>query len=221
VHEVGPPVPPAPWGTIVAHETIEDHRHPHRRPPTPGTPVNGVDRYLQRLRINAALPWIPSGGHVLDVGTADGALFDSAGSRIASGVGIDPEESTAWVPGPFERRTAGFPDAVQEGETFDAIVMLAVIEHVEGPELTRWAAAVPGMLRSNGRLVITVPSPLVDHILVVGKKLRLLDGMETHQHHGFDPTEVPAIFSGPRMRLTRRQRFELGLNHLFVFSATG
>jgi len=182
--------------------------------------VNGVDRYLQRLRINAALPWIPTGAHVLDVGTADGALFRSGRSRIASGVGIDPEDSAEWVAGPFERRTGGFPDAVQDGEAFDAIVMLAVIEHVEGPELARWAAAIPDMLRPNGRVVITVPSPLVDHVLVVGKRLRVLHGMEDHQHHGFDPTEVPGIFSSPRMRLTRRQRFELGMNHLFVFSAT-
>lgn len=179
--------------------------------------MNGVDRYLRTLRIRAALPWIPSGGHVLDIGCGDGALFRAPDSPIGSGVGIDQVEGGEWVDRSFERRIGEFPDVVRAGESFDAVVLLAVIEHVSHDELTRWAAAIGGMLRPDGRLVITVPSPLVDHILVVGKKLRVLHGIATHQHHGFDPAQVPAIFAAGGLALTHHRRFELGLNHLFVF----
>jgi 2-polyprenyl-3-methyl-5-hydroxy-6-metoxy-1,4-benzoquinol methylase len=182
--------------------------------------VNPVDIHLQRRRIAAALRWIPAGGHVLDVGCADGALFDRGRPRIASGVGIDTRDGQPWVDGPFEQRTGSFPEALHPDDRFDAVVMLAVVEHLHDEELHHWAAAVPAALNAGGRLIITTPSPSVDHILAVGMRLRLLDGMEAHQHHGFEPGEVPRIFSVPGLALEHRSRFELGFNHLFVFSAT-
>ncbi len=157
---------------------------------------------------------------MLDVGCADGALFRHGRPRIGSGVGIDVRPTEAWVDGPYERRMGRFPDAVRPEERFDAVVMLAVVEHVPAAEIAEWAAAVPRLLRPGGRLVITVPSPVVDHILHAGIRLRLLDGMEAHEHHGFDPGDVPSLFSVPGLTLDRRRRFELGFNHLFVFSAT-
>jgi len=183
--------------------------------------VTGLDVWIQRLRIAAARPHLPPGGHVLDVGCADGALFRRCRTRIASGVGIDPRTGDGWVEGPYERRCGHFPDAVGDGERFDAVVMLAVVEHLGEEEFARWAAAVPEVVVPGGRLVITTPAPVVDRILDAGIKLRLLDGMEAHQHHGFDPRRVPDIFSGPRTELEQRRRFEFGLNHLFVFSVAG
>jgi SAM-dependent methyltransferase len=168
--------------------------------------------------MKAALPWIPPGSHVLDVGCADGALFRVGDSRISSGVGLDTREGDDWEDRRYERRTGEFPEALGPDERFDAVVMLAVVEHVPEEELTEWASAVARILRPGGRLVITAPDPLVDHILHVGIRLRLLDGMEAHEHHGFDPREIPTIFSGAGLDVEVHRRFELGLNHLFVLS---
>ncbi|MGI8937147.1 MAG: class I SAM-dependent methyltransferase [Iamia sp.] len=180
--------------------------------------MTGLDLFIQRLRIAAALEHLPANGHVLDVGCGDGAFFRQGSSKVASGVGIDvlaPQEE--WVFGPFERRTGSFPEKVGDGERFDAVVMLAVVEHLRDHELARWASAVPEVVEPGGKLIITTPSPVVDRILDAGIKLRLLDGMEAHQHHGFDPRQVPDLFTGPTLHLEHRRRFELGLNHLFVF----
>ncbi|HEY7819578.1 MAG TPA: hypothetical protein VIG29_15255, partial [Vicinamibacteria bacterium] len=49
------------------------------------------------------------------------------------------------------------------------------------------------------------------------KFLRLIDGMALDEHHGFEPSDTPAIFSGFGLRLVRRRKFQLGLNNLFVF----
>jgi SAM-dependent methyltransferase len=179
-----------------------------------------LDYYLQRLRIDAALRWIRPGSRVLDVGCADGALFSRAGARIRSGVGIDIDGTRAWSHGEFARRVGRFPDAVAETERFDAVVMLAVVEHVSSGELDDWAAAMPAVLDAGGRLIVTAPSPLVDPILHVGRRLRLLDGMEAEQHHGFDPRRLADVFTVPGIELEHRQRFELGMNHLCVFRAT-
>ena len=174
-----------------------------------------ADRMLQRWRIRKALPWIRTGSRVLDVGCADGALVRLAGPRIDSAVGVDPS-MTAVSDDRFEGRTGMFPDAVRSDEAFDAIVMLAVVEHVPADELSTWASACVRLLRPEGRLVITVPSPTVDHLLHWGMRLHLLAGMDAHHHHGFTPDDVPTIF-GTDLTLVHRSRFQLGLNNLFVF----
>ena len=178
-----------------------------------------TDRALQVWRIRRALRWVRPGAHVLDVGCSDGALFRVAGRRIASGIGIDLLDAGGWQGGAdATRRIGAFPAAVPTGETFDAITMLAVVEHVAEPELKDWARECARLLRPGGRVIITVPSPAVDTILHVAMRLRLLDGMETHQHHGFDPRRVPEVFAAAGLRVEAFKRFQLGLNNLFILT---
>ena len=48
-------------------------------------------------------------------------------------------------------------------------------------------------------------------------RLRLIEGMSVHEHHGFDPGHVPAAFASTTLSLVAQRRFELGLNNLYVF----
>ena len=180
-----------------------------------------ADRLLQRWRIRRALAWVPADARVLDVGCADGSLFRLGKDRIASGVGVDLSAPTTWLGGTAERLTGPFPDVLSPGDTFDAITMLAVVEHVEAVQLKEWARECGARLRPDGRVVITVPAPTVDRLLHVGIALRLLDGMEAHQHHGFDPSGLPDVFNAAGFELVTHRRFQLGLNHLFVFRKPG
>ena len=179
--------------------------------------MKAFDRELQRQRIAKALPFIQPGSSVLDIGCSDGAFFAAAGDRVAKGVGVDLQEPDSWLDGPYDLRVGEFPDVIDPGQTFDAIVALAVVEHVPREGLESWAAAIPDMLVSGGRLIITTPSPKVDEILHVLIKMRVIDGMEAHEHYGFDPRTVPDIFGTGPLALEKRARFQLGLNHLFVF----
>jgi 2-polyprenyl-3-methyl-5-hydroxy-6-metoxy-1,4-benzoquinol methylase len=179
-----------------------------------------LDRILQEQRIARSLPWIPAGSRVLDIGCADGALFRAGKQRIGSGVGIDLRADTGWVSGPFERRIGTFPGAIANGEQFDAVTMLAVVEHVPTKELAGWAAALPPLIVPGGVLVITTPSPKVDTILHALIKIRAIDGMAVHEHYGFQPRLVPRIFSSKDLILEKHNRFQLGLNNLFVFRRT-
>jgi SAM-dependent methyltransferase len=179
--------------------------------------MNGVDRWLQSKRISEALRWMPSGADVLDVGCSDGALFRHPSSSFRSGVGIDTDQADSWPIGPYEFRRGEFPEAIKKTDSFDAVVMLAVVEHVSSDVRKIWASTVPTLLRERGRLIITVPAPVVDRILDIGIRFRLLDGMDAEHHHGFDPRVIPQEFASKPMRLLNASRFELGLNHLFVF----
>lgn len=178
-----------------------------------------IDRLLQRRRIMIARGYIPIGSRVLDVGCADGALFRRLSKRIESEIGIDPDLVEIRRFGNFTLIPGNFPSSVV-GEVFDAITMLAVIEHIPEDDLSRWPAECHTLLRHGGHLVITVPSAAVDRLLFPLQRLRLIDGMALDTHHGFSPERVPELFSGDGLALVARRSFELGLNNLFVFEKT-
>ncbi len=135
--------------------------------------MNGVDRWIQRKRIAEAVRWMPNGVDVLDVGCGYGTLFRQASSLIKSGIGVDVEEPTSWPTGPYELRRGTFPEVLNDSEAFDAVVMLAVVEHVPSDIRRTWASSVPSLLRPGGRLIITVPAPVVDRILDIEIRLRI------------------------------------------------
>ena len=177
-----------------------------------------LDRFIQRLRVRAAMPHIPRGARVLDVGCADGHLLRALGPHAHDSVGIDTEAPLAHdasAAGDRYRLIRGrFPDDLGAAGEFDVITMLAVFEHFPEADRPRVVDACRRLLRRGGRVVMTVPAPSVDRIVDMLVKLRLADGMDVDAHHGYDPDRTPGLFTG--FRVARHERFELGLNHLFV-----
>jgi 2-polyprenyl-3-methyl-5-hydroxy-6-metoxy-1,4-benzoquinol methylase len=93
--------------------------------------------------------------------------------------------------------------------------MLATLEHIR--EVDPLARECRRMLRPNGRVIITVPSPRVDQVLQILRLVRLVDGMSLEEHHGFNPFETPDLFVRHGFEMEHCRRFQMGLNHLFVF----
>ena len=176
-----------------------------------------LDRLGQNWRVAKARRYILPGSRVLDIGCADGALFRAAGSRIRGGLGIDPQAGPAAVDGGFQLIAGNFPQDIGDPQPFDAIVALAVLEHVPLDAQPEFASACHRLLTPGGRVIITVPSPVVDRIVHLEQALGLADGMELHQHFGFDPAETIPLFRAAGFRLETARSFQLGLNHLFVF----
>jgi 2-polyprenyl-3-methyl-5-hydroxy-6-metoxy-1,4-benzoquinol methylase len=175
--------------------------------------VTPLDRLLQRLRVRVAAPHIPQGSRLLDVGCADGHLLRAVKGRIREGVGVDPDAESRTEPS-YRLIRGGFPDGLDDPGPFDVITMLAVFEHFTEEDRPRVVEACRRLLRPGGRVVITVPAAAVDRIVDVLRQLRLVHGMDIEAHHGYDPEQTPKHFSG--FGVLRHERFELGLNHLFV-----
>jgi SAM-dependent methyltransferase len=177
-----------------------------------------IDRLLQRARIRACLPWIKGCTRVIDVGAHQGELFRALGSRLESGFGIEPLVSKPVVGDRYVIQPGLFPQAAPDAPgSWDAVTMLAVLEHIPAGGQAAVAEACHRLLRTGGRVVITVPSPAVDRILAVLKALRLIDGMSLEEHYGFRPGDTERIFPAPRFALVCRRHFQFGLNNLFVF----
>ncbi len=177
------------------------------------------DRLIQKWRLHVAAAWVPKGARVLDIGCHEGEFLRTLGDRIQDSVGLDPlavEKKTdryQLQPGAF------LPPTPFGASSFDVISMLATLEHMKDPlGIARECARI---LRPSGRLIITVPSLLVDNIMDVTIRLRILEGMSMEEHHGFRPEQVLEFFLQAPFSLVLRKPFQLGLNNLFVFERTG
>jgi 2-polyprenyl-3-methyl-5-hydroxy-6-metoxy-1,4-benzoquinol methylase len=174
------------------------------------------DRLLQYWRIKKVLPYLKPGDRVLDIGCADGALFRYF-PAIGEGIGIDPTIEKSVTADRVRLIRGSFPNDVPPGGSFDAITMIAVLEHLLPKDQALLANACFEKLKPGGLVLITVPSTRVDTILVVLKFLRIVDGMSLEEHHGFNPDDSPTIFAAAGPQLIRKQKFQLGFNRLFVF----
>lgn len=173
-------------------------------------------------RLAAALPHVPPGARVLDLGCG---LTDLP-SRLPSYVGCDRSQEILLV------QRARFPSAVffewdfAESDApiglaaqgpFDVVLLLAVLEHVEKPH--RLVARAASLLGPGGRLVVTTPHPLGRLPLETGAALGLLSPHARDEHEtllGRAALEEAGRSAGVSLVLYRR--FLLGLNQLAVFA---
>jgi SAM-dependent methyltransferase len=174
------------------------------------------DYLIQAWRMQVASRWIPRGSRVLDIGCHQGELFSWLGGKIAPSVGLDPLYKETSSPGKHQFFARNFPEGLPlDANSFDAVVLLATLEHIH--EKSAIAGGVARVLRPGGRVIITVPSPLVDKLLEFLLFLHIVDGMSLDQHHGFKPSDLPGIFIPEGFSLRKEQKFQFGLNNLYVF----
>lgn len=178
--------------------------------------MKALDRLLQRWRIKKAGKYIPHGARVLDIGCHQGELFHILRDLDLRGVGIDPEIKENTRIGSVDLYRGTFPTDEDINRPFDVITILAVLEHIPEGEVAEFAAACATNLKDDGSIIITVPALLVDRILAVLVRLRLIDGMSVDEHHGFQPEDVSKIFLRAGFTILERSKFQLGQNNLFV-----
>jgi 2-polyprenyl-3-methyl-5-hydroxy-6-metoxy-1,4-benzoquinol methylase len=157
---------------------------------------------------------------LLDIGCNCCEIFSFLKDKRITGCGIDPEPmmTKTGIPSGIDFIKAEFPSDKLTGRQFDCITALAVIEHIMPDEQKAFSQACFQLLRPGGYLVLTIPSPFVDPILHLLSFFSMIDNdMKPHQHYGFLIGETRPIFESAGFKLVKHQKFQFGLNNLFVF----
>lgn len=174
-----------------------------------------LDRFLQRWRYRVVAPYIPPKSVLLDIGGYDGSLFQYLDDRIAKGICVDPLCRSGSVGRFHFLQQSACPHIPLPDASVDVITLLAVLEHVDDKEAM--AAETFRVLKEGGRLLLTVPHPVVDEILRIFTRFRLADGIAAEEHHHFHVRRVVPLFCSYGFVAVKKQKFQGGLNHFFYF----
>jgi len=159
-------------------------------------------------------------GAVLDVGCGRYPLF-LIKCEFMGRVGIDARFSKE-VKAACRREGVELLEGLMLGEdlpfdeeTFAAVVMLAVFEHMPLPLLPGIIKELRRVLRADGVLVLTTPTRLGDKVLRILARLGLVSKEEIDEHaHALAMTVIRQLLieAGFAADRIRSGRFELGMN---------
>ena len=181
--------------------------------------MNRVDRFIRDRRIAQATRFIRPGSRVLDIGCHDGQLFRVIGPALREG-----DRSGSRPGGSLSAATisrcdpGGFPTTPRTNRRRSTPCARSPSSSTSVPMSARRLR--PRLLvcfAPEARRSSRFPRRVSTGFLAVMMRLRILDGMEVGQHHGFETAEVEPLFTEPGLVLARHRTFQLGLNHLFVF----
>ncbi len=176
-----------------------------------------VDDLIAYLRYREVVPFLqPWPRSLLDLGCNRGDLARELRRRGWRGeyVGVDvSQDSAADVIHDLEQ-------PLDLGRTFDAVVSLAVVEHLHDGRPLFVSAA--NHLTDQGRFLLTTPTPASKPVLETLAFLRIVnrDHIRDHKHY-WTRAELEAAGRAAGLQLEHWHSFELGMNQLALFRRAG
>ena len=177
---------------------------------------------LGSARLAAALPHVPAGARVLDIGCG---LTDLPG-RLPSYTGCDRDPEVlrlqrARFPSSdffeWDFGAGAAPPPLLARGPFDVVLLLAVLEHVAEPG--RVLVRVADLLAGGGRAIVTTPHPRGYLALEAGAALGLLSSHAHEEHEDLlSRKDLEAAGRAAGLPSIAYRRFLFGMNQLAVFS---
>ena len=172
-----------------------------------------LDALLASLRRRRVDSHIRPGAVLVDLGCGHaGSLLRAYSGTIARGIGFDvtvgpPPAANVEL----HAQQVDTPLPLADGSV-DVVSCLAVIEHVERPDVL--VAEAQRILRPGGVLVVTTPAAQAKPILeLISVRLRLIDPTEILDHKRYyRPVTLRKELEGGGFADVEVRRFELGLN---------
>ena len=146
---------------------------------------------------------IAVGARVLDVGCGTGALLDAV--QPAYGVGVDLSPAMVRLARdrfPRLQFRVGDAEALAEGEAFDWVMMVDVLEHLGDPRSA--LASVRRACRPESRLIVVTANPAWQWILHLAERLGLK--MPEGYHRWLAPDEIRRLLHETGFEVLREDR---------------
>ena len=172
-----------------------------------------LDALLAALRRRRVDPHVKPGTILVDLGCGHaGSLLKAYSNTIAHGIGFD-----VTVGHPPAANVELHAQAVDtplplSDSSVDVVSCLAVIEHVEQPDVL--VAEARRILKAGGVLVVTTPAAQAKPILeVISVRLQMIDPTEILDHKRYyRPATLRAQLEQAGFGDIKVNRFEFGLN---------
>jgi len=177
----------------------------------------GFDAWFARLRYSKVLKVIKNGAMVVDIGCGPGMnLLRYISQKITSGVGIDRRLVKPYKFNNLELLTFDFDKTLDwplKPDHFDQAFSLALIEHVDRPEIV--VDNSYKILKKGGTLYMTTPTTFSKPILeFLAYRLKIIDRREIEEHkHYFTKSELIELLTDAGFKNIKHHYFELGCNH--------
>jgi 2-polyprenyl-3-methyl-5-hydroxy-6-metoxy-1,4-benzoquinol methylase len=157
-----------------------------------------LEGFLQQSRFKQAQPYL--NGDVLDFGGNKGEL-----KKLVKG----------------SYTLVNYDHSPMKNKTFDTVVALAVIEHIEVDDVFSVFKEFRIKVRSNGIIFLTTPTPLAKPLLEFLAFINVLDkhNIEEHKHY-WTKDEIEKLANKNGFRLKKYKKFQLGFNQLAILERT-
>jgi 2-polyprenyl-3-methyl-5-hydroxy-6-metoxy-1,4-benzoquinol methylase len=154
-----------------------------------------IESFLQKQRFKKVIPILK--GDVLDFGGNEGEL------------------------GKFVKGTytiVNYDHAPMEGKTFDTIVALAVIEHIEMADVFSIFSKFKTKLNPGGNIFLTTPTKMAKPVLEFMAAINIVDkeNIEEHKHY-WNKKEIVDLAAKNGFKVKEYKNFQIGFNQYAIF----
>ena len=153
-----------------------------------------LERHLQASRLRKSIEYLR--GDVLDFGGNEGEL-----AQFVSG----------------DYTLINYDHSNLLDKTYDTIIMLAVLEHIDVEEVYKIFNKFKRILRPRGTIFLTTPSRMAKPVLEFLAALGLLDGANIEEHkHYWNKTDIELLADKTGFQVIKFGFFQLGFNQMAI-----
>ena len=173
---------------------------------------SSMDRLFQNIRTKKVLSKLEKGNTILDIGCNENELyFNEILKYFKNYIGLDiriPNHNSMSFVRYFVKDKLPFKKG-----SFDAVSMMAVFEHLESKEAA--IKEIYRILKKNGRLIMTVPSPKAGYVIRLLAFFKLISKELADEHKNLmNKHQIRKLLVKTGFRNVEISKFEFGLNYL-------